>query len=217
MACNPAPSCVKMLQQADEAYPNRNDDSDGICGNLAHRLRKSDHNRGKAGYNHAVDLSHDPANGCNVAVIAEAARVNGDWRVRQCIFNRRIWTSYSTPWRKARTWGRYVGVNPHRTHGHFGIHDTKQACENTSDWAGFEVDEVIVVDIKKNANAPRIVEYFKSLGFHAWHVARKEDEPREVVNCVGVPPSLDAQIAPFLIGYGMKAWRQTATSVKKIT
>lgn len=224
--CRPAPSCKKLLQQATAMWPRRRKTSDGICGDLAHRLRPSDHNIGEAGYNHAGDLSHDPANGCDVGRIFEGIRLSKDRRVKYAIFDGRIFSSYSTPWRKAWTWGRYSGLNRHRYHGHLSVLDTKQACEDTRPWAGFGGDKVHhTVNVNVPANVDRIERYFEVRGHKTWpvgHAASGDGDPTAVIEVYGMPYGTgnlrstdEVDAADFLIEYDVRMWRVSEDGTRK--
>lgn len=117
-----APACRKALNDANRRWPHRNRQSDGIMGDARHQKTKSDHNLGNA-----VDVSHDPASGCDGALIAALAL--HDPRVTYVIFNRRIWSRA----RAAEGWRAYHGTNPHNHHCHISIRAS--ARENVSDWA----------------------------------------------------------------------------------
>lgn len=135
MAKIPAPSAKHMLAQATRLWPRRSKRSDGIVPSFAHTVRnpRSDHEPGRAGYCHAVDLTHDPQHGCDCAVISEnivrACRAGVEKRVTLVIFDNRI-ASVDDGF----AWRAYRGDNPHKTHMHVSIRDTKKACEDTSDW-----------------------------------------------------------------------------------
>jgi hypothetical protein len=142
-----APSASAMLAQATALWPNRLRDADGVIPSAAHTATNptSDHEPGAAGYCHAVDLTHDPANGCDAHAIAERIRQAHDARVKYVISNRRIWNP-SVSW----AWRPYSGASPHTHHIHVSIKDTKAACEDTSPWplsgAGMEDDTVKVIE-----------------------------------------------------------------------
>lgn len=130
---------LKLRNQVDQAAPKRRKDSDGVKGDPAHAARTSDHNPQEpppAGNPHnqvdAVDLTHDPDNGADMAVVTEAIRRSEDRRVRYVIFNRRIFSSYAANGRKAWEWGPYDGSDPHTGHGHVSVND--QHHDETQDW-----------------------------------------------------------------------------------
>ena len=141
-----APSASAMLAQATALWPHRLRDADGVIPSAAHTATNptSDHEPGAAGYCHAVDLTHDPANGCDAHAIAEQIRQTHDARVKYVISNRRIWNPVVSD-----SWRLYTGTSPHTHHIHVSIKDTKAACEDTSPWplsgAGMEDDTVKVI------------------------------------------------------------------------
>lgn len=118
---SPAPLCKQALEDATRRWPNRRKDSDGIMGDARHQKGKSDHNLGNA-----FDVSHDPATGCDGAIIAAAAIV--DPRVTYVIWNHHIWnrTHHDTHWRP------YHGSNPHTHHCHVSINP--QYRNDTQHW-----------------------------------------------------------------------------------
>lgn len=135
MVCIPAPACVAALAEATVLWPNRRKTSDGICGDSSHASGKSDHNPDASGFAHAWDLSHDPANGVDCAVLSELLKGKPDHRVKYIIWNRRIWNpSISANWRK------YTGVNPHTSHMHVSIYSTSAIRNDTSKWFSFPPD-----------------------------------------------------------------------------
>jgi hypothetical protein len=105
--------------------PRRNKASDGTIGDRAHCQRTSDHNPwvrdGSIGVVTAIDITNDPANGCDANTIAEAIRASRDRRVKYIIWNRRIANSSAignaAPWQ----WRPYRGTNPHTKHVHISV------------------------------------------------------------------------------------------------
>lgn len=106
----PAAACRAALRDASAAWPSRSRASDGIMGDAAHQARPSDHNLGNA-----VDITHDPASGCDGHQIAPLALA--DERVTYVIWNRRI----ASRSRLAEGWRPYSGSNPHTHHVHISI------------------------------------------------------------------------------------------------
>ena len=74
----------------------------------------------------AVDLTHDPENGIDCAVIFE--KLKEDERVDYLIYNKKIWS------RARRKEGnrKYTGSNPHIKHLHISINATHRG--DTSPW-----------------------------------------------------------------------------------
>jgi hypothetical protein len=118
-----SPAAVALLRQATALAPKRMKASDGLLPSVAHQKASpnSDHNTGLA-----VDLTHDPKNGIDCAVIFE--KLKEDKRVKYLIFQGKIWSRD-----KAKQGNRkYVGSNPHNKHLHVSIND---GCgTDTSPW-----------------------------------------------------------------------------------
>ena len=118
-----SPAAIAVLKQATALFPKRKKLSDGLLPSLAHQKASpnSDHNTGLA-----VDLTHDPENGVDCAVIFE--KLKEDKRVKYLIFKGKIWSRD-----KAKSGNRpYTGSNPHNKHLHVSINDD---CGNdTSPW-----------------------------------------------------------------------------------
>lgn len=129
MACVPAPACKAALSQATALWPNRSRASDGICPSAAHTSANpsSDHERGNA-----VDLTHDPARGCDAHAWARAVVARRDPRVSYVISARQIANSISVAGKPPWTWRYYGGTNPHTTHAHVSI--KSGARNDTSSW-----------------------------------------------------------------------------------
>lgn len=129
----------RLRDQIDEAAPGRSKKSDGSIGDAAHRLRSSEHNPESPpapgnpdNQVDARDFTHDPKHGADMGEIAEAIRLSRDRRVSYVIFHGRMFSSYSTPSRKAWEWGPYRGSDPHDEHMHISVND--QHHDETQDW-----------------------------------------------------------------------------------
>ena len=120
------PAATAVLRQATALFPKRNKASDGLLPSAAHvkASPNSDHNTGLA-----VDLTHDPKNGVDCAVIFE--NLKDDVRVSYLIFSGKIWS------RERREEGnrKYTGSNPHNKHLHISIRSSH--ANDTSAWFGF--------------------------------------------------------------------------------
>ena len=117
------PCCYCCSTQATALWPKRKKASDGLLPSSAHRKQNpnSDHNIGLA-----VDLTHDPKNGVDCAVIFE--KLKEDERVQYLIFNKKIWNR-----KYAKSGNRpYSGSNPHTKHLHISIRADK--ADDTSPW-----------------------------------------------------------------------------------
>ena len=117
------PAAIAVLKQATALFPKRKKLSDGLLPSPAHikASPNSDHNTGLA-----VDLTHDPKNGIDCAVIFE--KLKEDERVDYLIFQGKIWS------RQRRKEGnrKYSGSNPHNKHLHISINSDKSG--DTSPW-----------------------------------------------------------------------------------
>jgi hypothetical protein len=65
-----AHSLVELRDEINDLAPGRSRLSDGTLGDPAHAARASRHNPNAAGVVCALDLTHDPANGCDIHAIA---------------------------------------------------------------------------------------------------------------------------------------------------
>jgi hypothetical protein len=64
-----------------------------------------------------MDITHDPASGADMSLVAESLRASRDPRIKYLIFNKRIFSASNTPW----TWRVYTGSNPHTKHLHLSV------------------------------------------------------------------------------------------------
>lgn len=117
------PAALAVLRQATALAPKRKKASDGLLPSAAHLKANpnSDHNIGLA-----ADLTHDPKNGIDGAVIFK--ELQKDPRVKYLIFNRKIW-------QKSTGVKKYTGSNPHTSHIHISIKPAK--ANDTSPWLAF--------------------------------------------------------------------------------
>jgi hypothetical protein len=118
-----SPAAIAVLRQATALWPKRKKLSDGLLPSLAHQKASpnSDHNTGLA-----VDLTHDPDNGVDCAVIFE--KLKEDHRIAYLIFKGKIWSRD-----KAKSGNRpYSGSNPHNKHLHISIN--ANSASDTSPW-----------------------------------------------------------------------------------
>lgn len=119
-----APACRAALRDANAAWPTRKRISDGIMGDASHQARPSDHNSGNA-----VDITHDPASGCDGNVISALA-IEDD-RVTYVIWNKRIYSRA----RAAEGWRKYTGANGHTHHCHISVRVDARADDRPWGWA----------------------------------------------------------------------------------
>jgi hypothetical protein len=117
-SCSVASSLRKLLREVDAVWPNRKRQSDGLCGDAAHKARQSDHNDGNA-----LDITLDGNNGPNLDALAEL--LLRDARTKYVIWNERIATRNvdGGKWRPYPIDPANKGkVNPHTRHLHLSIH-----------------------------------------------------------------------------------------------
>lgn len=130
-----AKSLVTLRDQANAAFPQRSKASDGTIGDGAHQSRSSDHNPwvkdGSQGVVTALDLTHDPAHGCDAHHIVDALVASRDPRIKYVIWNQRILSASVHPW----VWRVYEGSNPHTRHFHLSVSSNKALYDDASPWA----------------------------------------------------------------------------------
>lgn len=119
-----APSLVKLRDEIDARWPNRDRRSDGWIGDENHSHRQSDHNPDEGGMVHAIDVDKD---GINVKLLLDSTI--GDRRVWYVIWNRNIW-SRTYDWKRRD----YNGSNPHTSHVHISINYNDYSEFNTRRW-----------------------------------------------------------------------------------
>jgi hypothetical protein len=80
----------------------------------------------------ALDVTHDPAHGCDAGKIAEALRLSQDARIKYVIWARRIfYAAGSEPYR----WQRYSGSDPHTGHVHLSVVADDARADDARDWS----------------------------------------------------------------------------------
>jgi hypothetical protein len=119
--------------------PNRRKGSDGTKGDVAHQARESKHNPEHPAPSgnpdnqvDALDLTHDPERGADMAVVTENIRLSRDRRVNLVIFNHRMFSSYAHGNYPAWTWRPYSGDDPHTGHAHIEVNDEHH--DQTQPW-----------------------------------------------------------------------------------
>jgi lysozyme family protein len=133
-----AESLKALLAQVNEAFPGRNKASDGTLGDTSHQARPSDHNPriidGAFGVVTALDITHDPAHGCDAGRIAQSIWESRDARVKYIIWNRKIANSSPIGSAPAWTWRAYTGANPHNKHCHISVKAAKERYDDSREW-----------------------------------------------------------------------------------
>lgn len=122
-----------LLGQLNAHAPGRDKSSDGSIGDAAHQSRPSKHNpedtedssdgNDPDSQVDARDFTHDPDSGADMHQMTEEIRLSRDRRVNLVIWDEEQFSSYSTPTRKAWTWGPYSGTNRHKKHAHVETND----------------------------------------------------------------------------------------------
>lgn len=133
-----AESLRKLLMQVNQLAPGRNKASDGTIGDAIHATRNSDHNpwilNAGVGVVTALDITHDPANGCDCNVLVKALQEHMDPRVKYVIWNRKIMSSSVIRGVAAWTWRPYSGKNPHDKHVHISVKPEASLYDDVSLW-----------------------------------------------------------------------------------
>jgi hypothetical protein len=131
-----AHSLRSLFAEVNRAAPRRRKASDGSVGDTPHLGRRSDHNPDPraGGVVRAIDVTHDPAGGCDCNQLARSIRQRRDPRLSYIIWNRRIMSGPDgpSPW----VWRRYKGANSHDHHLHVSIRHLRNAETDTRSWLG---------------------------------------------------------------------------------
>lgn len=133
-----AKALERLRAQVNAKAPSRSKASDGWIGDAAHRSRASDHNPwvtdGGTGVVTAIDVTHDPAGGCDAGKLAETLRAGADKRIKYIIWNKRIANREPTGGAAAWAWRPYGGRNPHDHHVHISVRPEKIYYDLTDPW-----------------------------------------------------------------------------------
>lgn len=127
-----AGSLLTLLSQVNALYPNRDKSSDGTIGDAAHQAQQSDHNPDALGIVRALDITHDPAHGCDIDKLTDALAAGRDPRISYVIANQLIMSGPAgpDPW----VWRTYGGSDPHTNHVHISVVADVNA-DRTTPWA----------------------------------------------------------------------------------
>lgn len=110
---------IRLREQVDDAFPDRDRTSDGWIGDARHAARTSDHNPDAQGMVRAIDIDADLRSHASEAFdFADQLRLlaRSDKRISYVIFNGKI-----ADWKMNWTWRDYKGINPHKKHIHISF------------------------------------------------------------------------------------------------
>lgn len=132
-----AESLKELRNEVNVKWPLRSKDSDGSIGDASHASRSSDHNpwiTDPPGPHvvSAIDITHDPAGGCDSYALAEWLLARQDPRLKYVISNRRIGSGPAGP--QPGVWRPYHGTNPHNHHCHISVRDDKAHYDSVKSW-----------------------------------------------------------------------------------
>lgn len=134
MSWRVAESLLKLRDQINAAYPNRDKKSDGSIGDAKHATRSSDHNPwvrdGKMGVVTAIDIDEDLGDGGSLEHIITAIRKSRDKRVKYIIYEGRITVAGSD----LQRWKKYTGSNAHKQHAHISVHSDRKLFDSSAEW-----------------------------------------------------------------------------------
>lgn len=129
-----AAGLVRLRDQVNARYPNRDDASDGTIGDAAHSNRTSDHNPAANGAVRAWDCDEDLERDSGKQLmplfdhLRLEAKAGREPRLKYLIYEGRI-CSLKTSWE----WIAYTGPSPHDRHGHVSVN--ARADYNDSPWS----------------------------------------------------------------------------------
>jgi hypothetical protein len=131
MNWRPAKSILKLRDQINAMYPNRDKTSDGIIGDTAHSARKSDHNPNGAGVVTAIDIDKDLDSTNPLAMKEFIIRLQDsfDPRIKYIIFDGQI-----TVKGDIHKWKPYHGANSHKHHCHISVSSNAALYDSDKDW-----------------------------------------------------------------------------------
>lgn len=130
MSWRNAKATIKLRDQFNELFPNRDKASDGTIGDARHRASKSDHNPNSRGVVTAIDIDKDLSPTVKINSFVDALVASRDKRIKYIIFEGRIVSSQIQPW----VWRKYTGVNGHFEHMHVSVLDDPKLYDDDSPW-----------------------------------------------------------------------------------
>jgi hypothetical protein len=111
-----AQSLETLRDEVNAWAPRRSKASDGWLGDPAHQARASRHNANRYSVVTALDLTHDPAGGCDIHAIARRLVRDPHPELAYVISNGQV-AKRSAGFQ----WQPYTGENAHRLHAHFAV------------------------------------------------------------------------------------------------
>jgi hypothetical protein len=110
-----AESLIQLRNEVNARWPNRDKASDGFIGDATHAATASDHNPNADGVVCAFDITHDPDNGPDEAILFEWFRTHPQVDLKYIIANRKVAS-------RKRDWviRDYKG-DPHTNHIHVSV------------------------------------------------------------------------------------------------
>jgi hypothetical protein len=133
-----AKSLEKLRAQINAKFPHRETKSDGWIGDTSHKKTGSDHNphiqEAKANVVSAIDVTNDPAHGCDANKIAKSLIAKKDTRIKYVISNGMKAYSFAVGKWPGWVWGAYKGPNPHNHHFHISVLAKKSLYDSEAVW-----------------------------------------------------------------------------------
>jgi hypothetical protein len=133
-----AKSLDKLRAQINAKFPGRSKLSDGWIGDPSHQSTNSDHNphivEAKWRVVSALDITHDPAHGCDAGKIALSLIAKRDPRIKYVISNGKIASSFTAGANPPWAWRKYTGKNKHSHHFHVSVRAQKSLYDSELAW-----------------------------------------------------------------------------------
>jgi hypothetical protein len=190
-----ATSLLVLLGQYNTLFPGRDKSADGTIGDAAHLSRTSDHNPDANGIVHALDITHDPKHGLDIAVEAQKLADSRDSRIKYIIVNRKIMEPAKSGW----VWKPYNLEDPHTGHMHISVNSVN--ADDPTSW-----------DITKGEDMPTLAtkeQVDQLFGAYTGRLANDADKKR----WVGAP--LDALVNWLYTLPEAQTWYKTVQTALK--